>query len=108
MAPTATSALPASPYRRVAALGERILNPSLLLLVQRLGVASIFFLSARTKVEGWFSLSDATFELFQLEYALPLIPPAAAAWAATITPHARCRPRSSLKATVLVVAQLPG
>lgn len=71
----------------VTAALERILSPSLLLLVQRLGIASIFFLSARTKVEGWFTISDSTYELFRFEYALPLIPPEIAAVAATISEH---------------------
>jgi putative oxidoreductase len=74
-------------YSRATALAERLLNPSLLLLVQRLGVAAIFFLSGRTKVEGWFTLTDGTFELFRTDYALPLIPAVAAAWVATISEH---------------------
>lgn len=74
-------------YARAAALAGAVLTPSLLLLVQRLGVASIFFLSGRTKVEGLFTLTDGTFELFRTEYHLPLVPPVAAAYAATISEH---------------------
>lgn len=74
-------------YGRAAALAERILTPSVLLLVQRLGIASVFFLSGRTKVEGLFTLTEGTFELFRSEYHLPLVPPVAAAWAATISEH---------------------
>lgn len=74
-------------YARSAALAGGVLTPSLLLLVQRLGVASIFFLSGRTKVEGLFTLTDGTFELFRTEYHLPLVPPVAAAYAATISEH---------------------
>jgi putative oxidoreductase len=66
----------------------RILSPSLLLLVQRLGIASIFFLSGRTKVEGVFTITDSTYELFRYEYALPLIPPDIAAIMATVSEHA--------------------
>lgn len=69
------------------ALAQRMLPLSLLLLVQRLGIASIFFLSARTKVEGLFTISDSTYELFQYEYALPFIPPEVATVAATISEH---------------------
>jgi putative oxidoreductase len=72
---------------RYAALGAAVLPQSLLLLIQRFGVAAIFFLSGRTKVEGWFTLSDSTFELFRTDYALPLIPPDVAAYAATISEH---------------------
>ena len=58
-----------------------------LLLLGRLATAAIFFLSGRTKVDGWFTLSDGTFELFRSEYNLPLISPVVAAWAATISEH---------------------
>jgi len=65
----------------------RILPLSILLLVQRVGLAGIFFLSGRTKVEGIFSITDSTYELFRYEYALPLVPPEFAAVAATISEH---------------------
>jgi putative oxidoreductase len=65
----------------------RVLSPSLLLLVQRLGIASVFFLSGRTKVEGWFTITDSTYELFRFEYALPVIPPEIAAVMATVSEH---------------------
>jgi putative oxidoreductase len=57
------------------------------LLVARLGAASIFFLSGRAKVEGWFTITDGTFDLFATDYALPFIPPHIAAYAATISEH---------------------
>ncbi|MFA5964229.1 MAG: DoxX family protein [Sphingomonas sp.] len=72
---------------RFAATAERALPLSLLLLVQRLGVAAVFFQSGRTKVDGWFTLSDGTFELFRNDYALPLIPAVPAAYAATTAEH---------------------
>ena len=74
-------------YRSAAALAARLLPDSLLLLVARLGAASIFFLSGRTKVEGLLTISDSTYELFRTEYALPLIPPEIAAYAATCSEH---------------------
>jgi hypothetical protein len=52
-------------YGHATALAERLLPESLLLLVARLGVASIFFLSGRSKVEGWFTITDGTFDLFR-------------------------------------------
>jgi len=70
-----------------ADLAGRLLTPAVLLLIQRLGVAAIFFLSGRTKVEGWFTLTDGTFTLFETDYALPLIPPRIAAYAATTSEH---------------------
>lgn len=60
---------------------------ALLLLLARLAVAAVFFLSGRTKVEGWLTITDGTYELFRTEYALPLIPPDIAAHAATYSEH---------------------
>jgi putative oxidoreductase len=74
-------------YTRFADITGAALPMSLLLLVQRLGVAAIFFLSGRTKVDGWFTISDNAFELFRTEYALPLISPVVAAYIATISEH---------------------
>ena len=59
----------------------------LLLLVQRLGIAAVFFMSGRTKVDGLLTVNDSAFELFRYEYALPLIPPEMAAYAATYSEH---------------------
>ena len=76
-----------SPYRRLADLAERALPSSLLLLVQRLGIAAVFFQSGRTKVEGVFTVPDTTVELFRSEYALPLLPPELAAYMAAGAEH---------------------
>ena len=78
---------PRNLFSHVADLASRAFPPSLLLLVQRAGIAAIFFLSGRTKVEGWFTISPTTVELFESEYALPLIPPDVAAHAATAAEH---------------------
>ncbi|MBB6124612.1 DoxX family protein [Sphingobium subterraneum] len=74
-------------YSGAADLAGRLLPDSLLLLVARFGAAAVFFLSGRAKVEGWFSITDGTFDLFATEYALPLIPPHIAAYAAAISEH---------------------
>jgi putative oxidoreductase len=60
---------------------------SLLALVNRVGIAAIFWMSARTKVEGWFSVSDSAYTLFREEYRLPLLPPELAAQMATMAEH---------------------
>lgn len=60
---------------------------SALLLVCRLGVASVFFLSDRTKVDGFLHITDSTYSLFETEYRLPLIPPHIAAHLATYSEH---------------------
>jgi putative oxidoreductase len=72
---------------RFAGLARRVLPISLLLLVMRLGIAAIFFLSGRTKVEGWLTITDSAYELFKYEYALPLVPPELATVAATVSEH---------------------
>jgi putative oxidoreductase len=74
-------------YCSATDLARRLLPDSFLLLVARLGAASIFFLSGRAKVEGWFTITDGTFDLFATDYALPFIPPHVAAYAATISEH---------------------
>ena len=60
---------------------------SLLALVNRVAVAGIFWLSARTKVDGWFTVSDSAYMLFREEYKLPLLPPELAAQMATVAEH---------------------
>lgn len=60
----------------------------LIALVCRLGVAGVFFLSARTKVEGLITLKPETFTLFTYEYNVPLLPPDIAAYVATYAEHA--------------------
>jgi len=78
---------PVSLYLAAARLARRLLPESLLLLVARLGIASVFFLSGRTKVEGLLTITDSTYELFRTDYALPLVPPEVAAHAATYSEH---------------------
>ncbi|WP_346832618.1 DoxX family protein [Pseudomonas abietaniphila] len=65
----------------------RAAMPSALLLIARVGIASVFFLSGRTKVTGWLTIKPSTFQLFQYEYALPLIPTDLAAHLATYGEH---------------------
>ncbi|QCI95765.1 DoxX family protein [Novosphingobium sp. EMRT-2] len=71
----------------LASLAARIGSDDALLLLNRLAIAPVFFLSGRSKVEGLFTITDGTFELFRSEYALPLLPPVLAAWMATIAEH---------------------
>jgi putative oxidoreductase len=78
---------PQSPYLRMTAKVERALPASILLLVQRLGIAAVFFQSGRTKVEGIFTIPDTTIELFRSEYALPVLPPELAAYMAAGAEH---------------------
>jgi putative oxidoreductase len=75
-------------YRHAGATAERLLPKSVLLLVARLGIASVFFMSGRTKVEGLLTISDSTYDLFRYEYMLPIVPPDVAARVATYAEHA--------------------
>ena len=61
-------------YGRLTGLAGRLLPADLLLLVQRLGIAAVFFQSGRTKVEGLFTVPQTTIDLFELEYAEHLFP----------------------------------
>ncbi len=75
------------PFALAADAAGALLPDWLLLLVARLGIAAVFFLSGRSKVEGLLTLKPSTFYLFQEEYALPVIPPDIAAYAATYSEH---------------------
>ncbi|WP_460949405.1 DoxX family protein [Pseudomonas marginalis] len=66
---------------------QRLLPEALLLLVARVAIAAVFFLSGRTKVSGFLELKPSTYTLFRSEYALPLIPPDWAAYLATYAEH---------------------
>ena len=63
-------------------LAERI-PYSLVALIARLSVASVFWRSAQTKVDEFLQVRSSTFYLFREEYKVPLIPPDIAAYLAT-------------------------
>jgi putative oxidoreductase len=66
----------------------RILLPGWLqLLLARLAIASVFFLSGRTKVEGVLTITPSTYALFADEYRVPLLPSEIAAHLATYAEH---------------------
>ena len=72
---------------RLTALAAQALPLSLLLLVQRIGIAAIFFFSGRTKVEGWFTITDSAYELFRTEYSGVPLPSDLATVMATVSEH---------------------
>lgn len=78
-----------APFRLLAKVAGKLLPLDLLLLVQRLGIAAVFFMSGRTKIaEGsWLTIDDSAFELFRTDYHLPFIPPVPATYAATTAEH---------------------
>src|SRR6478672_8721349 len=76
-----------APFQLFAATARSVFPSSLLLLIQRLGIAAVFFMSGRTKVDGWLTVNDSAFELFRTDYALPFVKPEIAAYAATYSEH---------------------
>ena len=76
-----------APVAALANLGSRLLPAALLLLIARLGIAAIFFLSGRTKVEGVLAINDSARSLFETDYRLPLLSPEVAVHLATYAEH---------------------
>lgn len=76
-----------APLDLYASSARKLLPTSLLLLVQRLGISAVFFMSGRTKVDGLLTVNDTAFELFRSDYALPFVKPEIAAYAATYSEH---------------------
>ncbi len=76
-----------APFGLIAQVSGRALPQSLLLLIGRLGIAAIFFLSGRTKVEGVLHITDSARSLFETEYRLPLLSPDVAVHLATFAEH---------------------
>tara|TARA_R110002110_G_scaffold314364_2_gene527544 strand:+ start:2097 stop:2579 length:483 start_codon:yes stop_codon:yes gene_type:complete len=70
----------------IIALFERI-PASFIALMMRGAIFLIFFLSARTKVDGFMTMKQSTFYLFQNEYALPFLPYKIGAYMATFNEH---------------------
>jgi putative oxidoreductase len=78
--------LPLTLIERSRALADHI-PFSLVALVSRFAVASVFWRSGQTKVNG-LAIRDETFFLFREEYKVPLLPPDVAAYVTTIAEHA--------------------
>ena len=85
---------PAMTQQRKLSLYERLVSPlnlipaNLLLLTARVGIAAVFFLSGRTKVDGILHITDSTYTLFETEYSgVPLLDPYVAAHLATYQEH---------------------
>jgi putative oxidoreductase len=58
----------------------------LVALVSRFAIASVFWRSGQTKVQG-FHIREETFDLFREEYKVPLLPPDVAAYMSTTAEH---------------------
>ncbi len=81
---TPTSVVPI--YGRAIALLSRV-PVEVPLLIARLGVGAVFFMSGRTKVTGFLTITDSARELFRTDYKLPFLPPEIAVHAATYSEH---------------------
>jgi putative oxidoreductase len=85
-APAARTGLRAA-WNRIADTLERWIGHSLLALAARFSIAGIFFMSGRTKVEGWLTVSDSAIALFADEYKVPVLSPELGAHLATYAEH---------------------
>ncbi len=74
-------------WNRIADLLTSLVSHGLLALAARVAVAAIFFLSGRTKVDGWLTVNDSAYTLFREEYKVPLLSPEFAAHMATYAEH---------------------
>ncbi|OGB26602.1 MAG: DoxX family protein [Burkholderiales bacterium RIFCSPLOWO2_02_FULL_57_36] len=74
-------------WNRLADKLENLINHTSLALVDRIAIAAIFFYSARTKVDGFLTVNDSAYALFQEEYKVPLLPSDVAAHMATYAEH---------------------
>jgi len=64
-------------YNQIFDLNQYLAIPAVLLA--RLYIAKVFFISGLTKIQDW----DSTLDLFEYEYAVPVLPYEIAAWAGT-------------------------
>jgi putative oxidoreductase len=74
-------------WSRVAERLETLVSHDLLALAARFGAGAIFFMSGRTKVDGFLTVNDNAFTLFEEDYKLPLLAPEFAAHLAAYAEH---------------------
>jgi putative oxidoreductase len=90
---TAATSSPPAPaglrrhWNALADLLDALVPHAVLALAARFALAGIFFLSGRTKVEGWLTVSENAVALFADEYRLPLISPSLGAHLAAYAEH---------------------
>jgi putative oxidoreductase len=78
---------PRALYNRAAEWLEAWIGYDLIALAARFGIGAVFWLSGRTKVEGWLTISDNAVALFVDEYRLPLLSPELGAHLAAYAEH---------------------
>lgn len=76
-----------TPIARLNALPGRFIPRDAALLLLRIAIATPFWLSGRTKVDGLLTINDGARFLFAEEYKVPVLPPEMAAHLATYAEH---------------------
>jgi putative oxidoreductase len=66
---------------------EALIGHGLLAAAARIGIGAVFFLSGRTKVDGFLTVNESAYTLFREDYKVPLLPPEAAAHLAAYAEH---------------------
>ena len=74
-------------WNRIAEAASAAIPDALIALAARWGLAGVFLMSGRTKVEGWLTVSDGAYALFADEYKVPVLSPEIAAHLATYAEH---------------------
>ena len=74
-------------WNLLAAKLEQWIGYDLIALTARAALASVFWLSGRTKVDGLLTINDTAYTLFREDYKVPLLPPELAAHLATYAEH---------------------
>lgn len=74
-------------WNRIAERLTAWIGHDLLAAASRLAVAAIFWLSGRTKVDGFLTINDSAYTLFREDYKVPLLPPELAAHLAAYAEH---------------------
>jgi len=74
-------------HNRIADRLGSLLGHGLLAVAARFGIAGVFWLSGRTKVEDVLTVSDNAIALFADEYRVPVLPPELAAHLAAYAEH---------------------
>jgi putative oxidoreductase len=74
-------------WNRIADMLTALIGHGLLALAARVAIGAVFFLSGRTKVEGFLTVTDNAYTLFREEYRVPFLPPELAAHMATYAEH---------------------
>ena len=74
-------------WNGIAGRLTNFISHGLLALAARIAVGAIFFLSGRTKVDGFLTVNYSAYTLFREEYKVPLLPPEFAAHMAAYAEH---------------------